>query len=178
MGELTPRERLQPSLLDRLTDNEPQKQEESRAGRVLPLARLREAVIRDLGWLLNCTNLFATRHLEIDVETDLEKQYPLVADSVLNYGLPDLTGVPSPNVDLHDLSRRLRQAIMRFEPRILPDSVQVSPVPDSETGHHNSLMFEITGELWARPVPERLYLKTRVDLETGDFAVAENASGG
>ena len=35
MAELTPKERLQPSLLDRLTDDEPEQQQESRDKRVL-----------------------------------------------------------------------------------------------------------------------------------------------
>jgi type VI secretion system protein ImpF len=59
LPELTHKERLQPSLLDRLTDDEPDKQVESREQRVFSLARLREAVLRDVAWLLNTTNLEA-----------------------------------------------------------------------------------------------------------------------
>ena len=42
MAELTTQERLQPSLLDRLTDDEPGKHEESRDKRVITANRLRE----------------------------------------------------------------------------------------------------------------------------------------
>ena len=56
-------ERLQPSLLDRLTDNEPAKKEESRAQRVLSMKKLREGVVRDLLSLLNTTKLDVARDL-------------------------------------------------------------------------------------------------------------------
>ena len=61
MAELTPKERLQPSLLDRLTDNEPDRRLEGRDLRVLSPQRLRESVRRDLTWLFNAVNLAAVR---------------------------------------------------------------------------------------------------------------------
>ena len=57
MAELTPQERLQPSLLDRLRDDEPSTQVESRDKRILSMAALRESVMRDIGWLLNTEDL-------------------------------------------------------------------------------------------------------------------------
>ena len=48
MGELLPQERLQPSLLDRLTDDAPEAREESRDKRVLWLSQLRQSVLRDV----------------------------------------------------------------------------------------------------------------------------------
>ena len=52
MGELTSRERLQPSLLDRLSDDDREQVVEPRDKRVLSMRDLRKAVLRDLGWLL------------------------------------------------------------------------------------------------------------------------------
>ncbi len=57
MAELTPKERLQPALLDRLTDDEPEKPQESRDKRVLSTNRLRECVLRDLAWLFNASRM-------------------------------------------------------------------------------------------------------------------------
>jgi type VI secretion system protein ImpF len=57
MAELTPKDRLQPSLLDRLTDEEPDQPQESREKRVLSLNRLRESVLRDLAWLFNASRV-------------------------------------------------------------------------------------------------------------------------
>ena len=48
--------RLQPSLLDRLTDDEPHKSVESNDKRVLNKSQLRQCVLRDLAWLLNTSN--------------------------------------------------------------------------------------------------------------------------
>ncbi len=50
---------LQPSLLDRLTDDEPQRQAESPTAQVLGRHALRAAVLRDLAWLMNTTRLAA-----------------------------------------------------------------------------------------------------------------------
>ena len=50
MAELLPQERLQPSLLDRLVDDNPGEQKESRDQRVLVIRKLRDFVLRDLAW--------------------------------------------------------------------------------------------------------------------------------
>ena len=64
MAELTQKERLQPSLLDRLTDNEPEERQESRDKRILSPSRLRESVRRDLTWLFNTPNLATVLDLD------------------------------------------------------------------------------------------------------------------
>ena len=46
-------ERIQPCLLDRLTDENPEAVKESRNERVISVKRYREGVLRDLIWLLN-----------------------------------------------------------------------------------------------------------------------------
>jgi type VI secretion system protein ImpF len=46
MAELTARDRLQPSLLDRLTDLEPEAKLEARERRVLSMRALRQSVQR------------------------------------------------------------------------------------------------------------------------------------
>src|SRR6185295_13455985 len=102
MPEPPPKERLQPSLLDRLTDDEPDKTQESRDKRILSPAKLRESVRRDLTWLFNTVNLAATCDLEA---------YSQVQRSSLNYGLPDLAGRTASSVDKAALERLLRRAI-------------------------------------------------------------------
>ena len=39
-----------------------------------------------------------------------------------------------------------------------------------------AMTFTIEGLLWAQPVPQSLYLKTELDLETGAVRVAETRS--
>ena len=80
---LLPQDRLQPALLDRLTDDEPDKKQEPREARVLSKSRMRQSVLRDLAWLFNATRL--------EVVTDLTK-VPNVRRSVLNFGMPALSG--------------------------------------------------------------------------------------
>src|SRR5690606_9425966 len=74
MADLSDRQRLQPSLLDRLTDDSRATPRESRDARVLSIEARKRNVLRHLGWLLN-TEYLASR-------VDLSK-YPHVASSVL-----------------------------------------------------------------------------------------------
>ncbi|MCG6986486.1 MAG: type VI secretion system baseplate subunit TssE [Thiocapsa sp.] len=164
MADLTPKERLQPSLLDRLTDNAPKSDKESREDRVLSPRRLKACVIRDLEWLLNTCDLASVQDLS---------RYPGVEDSVVNFGLPDLAGRNVSGLDVESLERSLRSAILRFEPRILPQSLLIRAVVDESSMSHNAVRFDIEGELWGQPMPQQLYLKTEMDLESGDVAVFE-----
>jgi type VI secretion system protein ImpF len=164
MAELTPKERLQPSLLDRLTDHDPSARQESRDRRVLSTQQLRNAVLRDLAWLLNTDNL----------HEDLEA-HPLVASSVLNFGMRDLTGATASSLDAKQLRARLIQAIKDFEPRIDAKSLKVKVLLSDESYNRNSISFEIKAQLWAEPVPLDLLLKTEIDLERGDVKVEEVA---
>ena len=165
MAELTTQERLQPSLLDRLADDEPAKKEESREKRVISATRLRDCVARDISWLLNCVNLRIDEQL-VD--------YPDVARSVINFGIPDLTGSALTGVDAKVLQRQLKEAILAFEPRLTPSTLRVTVHTDPKRMDHQSLMFNIESEMWAQPIPLNLYLKTEVDLETGKFNVSES----
>ena len=38
---------------------------------------------------------------------------------------------------------------------------------------HNALVFHIEAELWAQPLPLRLFLRTEIDLENGGAVVTE-----
>ena len=163
MADLAPRERLQPSLLDRLLDDEPANSSESRERRVLSLRTLREGVLRDLGWLLNTTNLLSV--------TDAAN-LPHLANSVLNYGVPGLAGNAVANLNIAQLERGIRQAIWDFEPRLVRSTVSVKAVA-GDKAVQNKLDFEIEADLWAQPYPERLYLRTELDLERGAVLVSE-----
>lgn len=165
MAELTPQERLQPSLLDRLTDRAPESKSESRDRRVLSIQRLREAVLRDLAWLLN------TGHLETTEDLD---DFPFVQSSVLNYGMPDITGLTASGTDPRLLEAAVKEAVIRFEPRISSRSLRVRISHDKSTMGRNAMVFTIEGQLWAEPTPISLYLKTEVDLETGNVAISDS----
>ncbi|MCP5419764.1 MAG: type VI secretion system baseplate subunit TssE [Gammaproteobacteria bacterium] len=164
MADLTPQERLQPCLLDRLADDEPEEKQESRERRVVSVRKLRESVLRDLGWLLNSAALPLREEVE---------RYSEVPRSVLNFGMPALAGNTANNMDMGEVERMLRQVIRDFEPRIIGSTVRVHATLDEAAMSHNALTFEIEGELWAQPLPEHLYLKTIIDLEGGKVSLLE-----
>ena len=166
MSEYTAIEKLQPCLLDRLTDDEPGKQEESRAQRVISLQKYRRGVLRDLEWLFN-----AHAYLTVEgMESFNLKDYPEAYRSVINFGTRQLCGVMSPN--LERLQEEMSEAIQVFEPRITPRSLVIHA--DME---RNVVSFDIAGELWANPLPEHLHVKTTVDLETGQSLLGDAPHG-
>jgi type VI secretion system protein ImpF len=99
--------------------------------------------------------------------------YPEVSRSVLNFGIPDLTGVALVGVDADMLQRRVKDAILAFEPRLTANTLRVTAKVSDGRMDRQSLIFNIESEMWAQPIPLNLYLKTEVDLETGKFKVSE-----
>jgi type VI secretion system protein ImpF len=169
MAELTQKERLQPSLLDRLTDNDPERKQESRDSRVISPSRLRDSVRRDLAWLFNTTHLQAMENLD---------DYPLVARSVVNYGMPDMAGRTVSTMNSGLVEQTIRRAILDFEPRLVAETLRVRATVRDQQMNHNAMSFDIEAELWAQPLPLRLFLRTAVDLEDGAIEVRDMGSAG
>ncbi|WP_028310745.1 type VI secretion system baseplate subunit TssE [Derxia gummosa] len=164
MKDPTPIERLQPALLDRLTDLDPTRSQEAREQRLLGRNQLRDAVLRDLGWLLN-----STRPNDIDAA-----DRPNVRRSVLAYGLPALSGTTASSLDVRSLEAQVRQVIIDFEPRIVPNTLEVqAQLADNVLDSHNVLSFSIRGQLWSVPVPLEMLLRTEVDLESGQVQIED-----
>jgi len=164
MAELSQQERPQPSLLDRLLDDEGDGESESRDRRVFSPRRFREAVLRDLSWLFNASNMGE----ELD-----ERAYPNVARSVLNYGMPPFAGRFSAASDLSRLEEIVTDVVRTFEPRIIADTLRVKLVRREDGHAGNAMAIDIEGELWAQPVPLRVYLRTELDLEVGSVRVTD-----
>jgi type VI secretion system protein ImpF len=165
MATLRAQDRLQPALLDRLTDDDPTSRVEPVEARTIHRNRLREMVLRDLSWIFNCNapgEAFEWGGMQH------------ARNSVLNYGLVPLSGTSASGIDTRQLQQRVRQAILDFEPRILPQTLEVEIVVSGEQmEHHNQIGFRISGQLWAQPVPLELLLHTDIDLETGRVSVNE-----
>ena len=165
MATLRAQDRLQPALLDRLTDDDPGSRTETVDARVINRNRLRELVLRDLGWLFNATR---------SSDSDEWDSAPYAAKSVINFGLPALSGLTLSGMDLQALQDRVRQAIIDHEPRILPETLVVEATSnEKQVDHHNQVGFRISGQLWAQPVPLELMLHTDIDLETGRVEIRE-----
>lgn len=159
-------QRLQPSLLDRLAGDDADAAGTamaSNATAAASAAQWRAAVLRDLHALLNATGA-----------GDALAAWPLAGGSVIGLGLPAFAGRPAAALDPDAVARALREAILRFEPRLLPHSLRVRPQPRRGGGcAHNVLAFSIEALLWAQPVPLALWLRTEMDLESGRASVRE-----
>ena len=158
-------DRLQPALLDRLTDDEPGSSVEPPERRVLNRTRLRAAILRDLRHPFNSTSMSGGREFE---------GFPLVGRSVLNYGLPALSGRTASSLDPMAMEEMVRRCILAYEPRILPESLRIeASISSRQLDHHNQIGFRIDGQLWAQPVPVHLLLRTDIDLETGAVEIQD-----
>jgi type VI secretion system protein ImpF len=162
MADHTLTERLQPSLLDRLTDDNPGDVKETRDSRVIDLRRLREIIQRDLSWLLNT----------FDNSTMVDpKRYPNISNSVLTYGVQEVAGEYSTAERALRIRESIYRAITRFEPRIIAGTLSVL-LRDQQGGDKSGTMtvnFDIAADMWAQPLPMELYLRSQVDLTTGEL---------
>lgn len=175
MAGLGAQDRLQPSLLDRLTDHEPGSRVESLEARVLSRRQLREAVLRDLSWLFNAVCEEPDIGNRNDPErTALWKSLAYARDSVLNFGILPLTGQSMTIHNFPLIEAQVRQAVIRFEPRLDPNTVEVRIANDMSTGlRPTSLRLTIKGQMWNQPVPLELLLSADVDVDTGQAAVRD-----
>ena len=107
-----------------------------------------------------------------EIIEDLD-EFPDVAKSVLNYGLPDLSGKTISGVNAESVERTILEAIWKFEPRLLKGSIDIRLRKNEDQYNQNAMVFEIEGQLWAQPMPIRLFLQSEIDLETGTVKVAE-----
>ena len=168
MADPSSRERLLPYLIDRLTDDQPNARQESLTGRTWSLRQAHAAVLRDLGWLLNTTRRPSIANLD---------EYPEAAKSVLNYGLPDLCGLTASGISARQLETALKTAIVQFEPRVMKNTLTIRTVQSDDSGRPNAVGLEIKGEIWASPMPDSLFVKTEVDLESGHCELHDRGSG-
>ena len=148
---------LQPSVLDRLLDQEPQVSSEPQAARSQQLAQIKAAVKRDLEWLLNTKQL-------ISPPDDM----PHLARSLLTYGLPDFSHSSLTSFqDQARLRRAIEATVQRFEPRLA--SVTVTLLQGRE--NERTLRFRIDAMLKVDPAPEPVAYDSVLQLNTKAFVV-------
>jgi type VI secretion system protein ImpF len=149
--------RINLSVLDRLVDFEPEAKAEPPASRSKALRQVKQALKRDLEWLLN-----TRRVLEVPEEL------PLLAKSLLTYGLPDFSNSSVKNTqDQHELTLALEATLKRFEPRLEDIVVSVANASVLE----RAFRFKIEARLRIDPVPEPISFDTTLQIGSGNFAV-------
>jgi type VI secretion system protein ImpF len=149
---------LLPSVLDRLIDLEPRVSTEPPAGRARQLAQIKEAVKRDLEWLLN-----SKRSPEPP-----PSGLPHLEGSLLTFGLPDLSASSLSNARDQDLLQRAVEAsIRRFEPRL--ERVAVTRI--EARAADRSIGFRIDAMLRVDPSPEPVTFDSVLELSSKAFIV-------
>ena len=144
-----------PALLDRLS-------KDSRGA--MSRNAFRKTVLRDLVWLLNCTN--------IEGQLDLDG-FPRVKRSVINFGIPTLAGERLSESDLGGVAEGIKDAILRFEPRILEKSLAVTVAHEDGVELYNRAHFRIKASYWFEPYPIDMLIHAQWDMETGGVEVRE-----
>ncbi len=149
-----------PCLLDRLIDRYPRAKKDSERFRYVTLDQYRDNVLRDLCWLLG-----SGAHLSIN---EIDEDLGHVRSSVLTYGVPSFAGLEANPVNADRIQKEIENAILTFEPRIIPDTLEVRIVGrQSREGLDFVLVYEIRGSLWSLPFRENIYLTTEINFQTG-----------
>lgn len=163
--------RVVPSVLDRLIDLEPSASRDVLPTRAETVRQFRRSVQRDLDHLLNSRNTF----------TDLAADLAEARQSILTYGLPDLSTLAAPGEQGKNRLRQALEATIRaFEPRLtnVVASVLDSPADliDARDGRKANIApvrLRVDARLVIDPVPEPVGFDIVVPLQTARCEVKE-----
>ncbi|HVA51440.1 MAG TPA: type VI secretion system baseplate subunit TssE [Pirellulales bacterium] len=156
-----PDEPLLPSVVDRLLDDEPDVSTEAPWSWTQDVNELKQSVMRDLEALLN------TRQTSPDLARDAPEAE--IAQSVLTYGLPDLTSFLATSADARETLRfAVEEAVRRFEPRLV--DVRVS-LRKPEGQFDRTLRLTVEAWLAMDPEPVPVLFDTVVEPSSGVYKV-------
>ncbi|WP_161491648.1 type VI secretion system baseplate subunit TssE [Sedimentisphaera salicampi] len=99
-----------------------------------------------------------------------------IKKSVLNYGIDSCVGLINSRESTGYVLESVRQALIDFEPRLVPGSVEVKPVKFDEPDSLREVLLEISAKLKMPDGYEFVNLKARVELETGKYQVQKGMS--
>lgn len=159
MAKISPDQPLVPSVLDRLLDEDPGTQRETAKSRTQVLRELKQCVRRDLENLLNTRRYYRRLPPELK-ELDI---------SLVNYGIPDITGADLGSTrDREQFRKSLEEIIRRFEPRFKTIHVEML---DNVEPLDRTLRFRIDAMLYAEPAPEPVVFDSALQPATGTVEV-------
>jgi type VI secretion system protein ImpF len=162
MDEPKDRQTALASLLDRVTDEDPDREQEIPiSGRKLERA-LREAIRRDIEGFLN------TRKRCMPLPADLTN----VHGTIVDYGVPDfMSQTLSTERQRKPFIRLVSEAILEHEPRF--KSLEIEPVGDVDRVER-SFHFRIHAVVHAEPAPESLSFDSRIEPVSRSFSVRKD----
>lgn len=141
------------SVLDRITQVEDWPTTRNQSVRFF-----RDALKRDLEWLLN------TRKPPLEQIASR----PTVRDSVINFGLPDISALGlSSASDQRSLRMAIEACLAVFEPRLSGVRVTLESADTTD----RRLRFHIEGNMKLDPAPEEIAFDTVLELSSGEYKV-------
>jgi type VI secretion system protein ImpF len=150
------------SVLDRLIDFDPGISHEPPLSRFQSLKLLRDAVRRDLEWLLN------SRRIAFEPDPTLAE----LNRSLYVIGLADFTAFSlADRTEQSRLLRHIQSVIQQFEPRL----ANVRITQDEDPVKTRSVRFRIEASLLIDPAPERISFDTVLQLSNGACIVREGS---
>ena len=150
--------RLIPPVLDRLLDQNPDA--DFRQSHHI-VRCIRESIRRDM------ENLFNTRYCVVSPPAEYEN----LDDSVLNYGLPDLSTINMTTFDnRNDFCRKMEKTILKFESRIKTVKVKTDTVLDNE---NPTIHFRVEATLNVNPLQELIIFESMLNPVNQTVDVSE-----
>lgn len=123
---------------------------------------LRRHLLEDMTSLLGTINLESVQDLA---------EFPFVQNSILNYGIIELSRTSTDNINNAGLLRDLKNALLRHEPRLVDGTVQVK-LRRGETDARQRVAFEIKAEMSAKPVDVPMEFVAEIDVGVGKIALS------
>jgi type VI secretion system protein ImpF len=162
MARPSPQSETQPSILDRLIDNEPDVSSEPAWQRSQGLRQFKESVRRDL------EHLFNTR----SPPADSRYQGEHTSKSIYNFGVPEVTNVNTTHPDDQNwLCDTVADAIRTYEPRLANVRVSMRPPQDNNS---RELWLAVEADLLVDPYPEAVVFDTIVEPTSGRCRIEES----
>lgn len=150
-----------PSLFERLTEDDDSKAKFD--VHRINAGKMRRLVIAEILELLN--------HANVENTIDNER-FPQVASSSMNYGIPKRIAYDNPE-DWQVVEHDIRTAILRFEPRVIPETLVVHILRDHEkSGKYAVIIFEISALIYWLPAPLDLYVKGLYDVDSDQVTIS------
>jgi len=151
------------SILDRLTDLQPDSKKEKPSNPWEKTRQLKASLCTDLSALLN------TRRAESDFDSD----YQEASNSLLTFGIADFTSYNLKNgIEQERVRRSIERAIRQFEPRLTGVMVSMDEPDDVKP----TLRFQISAVLRTEPVGDPILFDLTLHRDSRRIAVAGASS--
>ncbi len=123
---------------------------------------LRRELSEDLSTLLNTVNLGST----LDIS-----ELTYVSNSILNFGLADISSFTVEEMAVADVSVELRDILRSYEPRLVPETIEVERIGGVDTVDMK-VRFVIRAEMRASPVDVPVEFVADLEIETAKMQIS------